>query len=540
MTFQEPSHALAAFRTSDGHTFQGRLLHILPAVQKGAVTEAKTVRDKKRQELKAKATKDFNWGALYMNSDAVASSVADRLGIDKADIINPQDDAGGKSISPAVRLALAETSVINETREFLEAQGVNVDAFEKRDSRRSDTVILVKNISYGTSSETLQAMFEKHGGVERTVMPPSGTIAIVEMQVAGEAKVAFKSLAYKRLGNSILYLEKAPIGILSGRPLLKQNDSSNGAKAQVGEASENDTSAATLATSTTTAEGATLFVKNLSFATTDEQLYTAFAKLDDVVFARVQKRTANKRDGKGVVKLSMGYGFVGFRKVDSARVAQKIMDKTMLDGHILSVTFARRGHDADDADADDRSGDATASGEAQFDLRTAPSSKLIVKNLAFQATKKDVRALFAVHGKLKSVRVPRKGLANSGGAAAGARGFGFVEFVNRNEALHAFRALRHSHLLGRHLVLEWDTEGAAAGRADTAEKQHSVTEESTSVERLRRKAAQSLAASAAAASNGGAYRREKLRLGEEDIRQAARAEQTREEDDERSDEDEQS
>jgi multiple RNA-binding domain-containing protein 1 len=35
------------------------------------------------------------------------------------------------------------------------------------------------------------------------------------------------------------------------------------------------------------------------------------------------------------------------------------------------------------------------------------------------------------------------------------RGFAFLDFVTRHEAENAYAALRHTHLLGRHLVLEW-------------------------------------------------------------------------------------
>lgn len=38
------------------------------------------------------------------------------------------------------------------------------------------------------------------------------------------------------------------------------------------------------------------------------------------------------------------------------------------------------------------------------------------------------------------------------------RGFAFVEFVSRHEAENAYAALRHTHILGRHLVLEWAEE----------------------------------------------------------------------------------
>lgn len=47
-------------------------------------------------------------------SDAVASSVAYRMKISKADILNPDSD------DAAVKLALAETHVIQETKKYLE------------------------------------------------------------------------------------------------------------------------------------------------------------------------------------------------------------------------------------------------------------------------------------------------------------------------------------------------------------------------------------------------------------------------------------
>jgi multiple RNA-binding domain-containing protein 1 len=34
-----------------------------------------------------------------------------------------------------------------------------------------------------------------------------------------------------------------------------------------------------------------------------------------------------------------------------------------------------------------------------------------------------------------------------------------LEFVSRHEAENAYNALQHTHLLGRHLVLQWADEG---------------------------------------------------------------------------------
>lgn len=78
----------------------------------------------------------------------------------------------------------------------------------------------------------------------------------------------------------------------------------------------------------------------------------------------------------------------------------------------------------------------------------AASNKLLVKNLAFQATRKELRELFSPYGQVESVRIPRKFDGTS-------RGYGFVEFLTKQEAKNALEALTHTHLYGRHLVLDY-------------------------------------------------------------------------------------
>lgn len=58
----------------------------------------------------------------------------------------------------------------------------------------------------------------------------------------------------------------------------------------------------------------------------------------------------------------------------------------------------------------------------------------------------------SAYGTLKSVRMPRK-------FDSKARGFAFLEFMSRHEAENAMSTLKHTHLLGRHLVLDWAAEG---------------------------------------------------------------------------------
>ncbi|KAJ7248475.1 hypothetical protein C8J57DRAFT_1358341 [Mycena rebaudengoi] len=436
VTFAKAANALVAYERLDRKSFQGRLIHILAAVDRKGKFEVeevegrkKTVKGEKQAQRKAAAGKEFNWSMLYMNSDAVASSIADRMQISKSEILNPES-----SDNAAVKLALAETHIIQETKTYLESQGVLLDSFSAR--ARSDTIILVKNIPYGTTADQIRELFEPHGALTRVLAPPAGTMAVVEFARADEAGKAFRAVAYRRLGNSVIYLEKGPMGMFGEGPVGQTVNS--GAEASdahvvkiaeqaVGEGEEEPTLGA----------GTTIFVKNLSFATSTERLTQMFGSLPSFSFARVQMKPDPKRpDGP---RLSMGYGFVGFKDVEGAKKAIKSMQGFVLDGHALHVKFAGRGAE----EVEDK-----GKGGASAKSRT---TKMIVKNVPFEATKKDIRELFGSHGHLKSVRVPKKFDSRT-------RGFAFLDFVSRHEAENAYAALRHTHLLGRHLVLEWAEE----------------------------------------------------------------------------------
>lgn len=56
------------------------------------------------------------------------------------------------------------------------------------------------------------------------------------------------------------------------------------------------------------------------------------------------------------------------------------------------------------------------------------TSKILVKNIPFQANLKEIRELFRVFGELKFVRLPKKIDDEHH------RGFGFVDFISKNDA----------------------------------------------------------------------------------------------------------
>ena len=77
VSFAKPENALAAYEALDSNSFQGRLLHILAAVDrkgKFQVEEGegkkKTLKEERAAKRKAMSGKEFNWSMLYMNVGA--------------------------------------------------------------------------------------------------------------------------------------------------------------------------------------------------------------------------------------------------------------------------------------------------------------------------------------------------------------------------------------------------------------------------------------------------------------------------------------
>ncbi|KAJ5758144.1 uncharacterized protein N7511_006838 [Penicillium nucicola] len=449
--YSDAEAAVEAYQGLDGKQFQGRLLHILPASAKKTYKideyELSKLPLKKQKEIKRKmnaSSSTFSWNSLYMNADAVMSSVAGRLGVSKSDLLDPT------SSDAAVKQAHAETHVIQETKAYFANNGVNIDAFKQRE--RGNTAILVKNFSYGVSSQELRILFEPYGTVIRLLMPPSGTIAIVQFARADETQKAFKGMAYRKMGDSILFLEKAPKDLF---------DSTVAPRSVAPEMRGKDQGFSTADTFAAEAEESvettTLFVKNLNFITTNEKFLEIFRPLDGFVTGRIKTKPDPKHAGQ---TLSMGFGFAEFKTKAQAQAALGAMNGYKLDQHELVIRASHKGKDA----AEERRRDDTAKKVA------ARRTKIIIKNLPFQATKKDIRSLFGAYGQLRSVRVPQK-------FDRTARGFGFADFVSAREAENAMDALKNTHLLGRRLVLEFVNEEAVDPEEELARLEKKVGEQ---------------------------------------------------------------
>ncbi|KAG8455679.1 hypothetical protein GDO86_001754 [Hymenochirus boettgeri] len=461
VTFLITEHAVKAYAEVDGQIFQGRMLHVLPSTEKKEEenkSEEETSGYKKQKALKDKANSSsaHNWNTLFMGTSAVADVIAQKYNASKSQVL---DDEGKGSL--AVRVALGETQLVQDVRKFLLENGVSLDSFSQAASLRSKTVILAKNLPAGTKADELQELFRRFGDLGRVLLPEGGISAIVEFLEPTEAKRAFYKLAYTKFHHVPLYLEWAPVNVFISPPAQSKDNeaddkASNKQQTEVEDTQtvEEEQNEEDIDVEEEALPGCTLFIKNVNFSTTEDALKEAFSKVGEVKSCSISR----KMDKSGSL-LSMGFGFVEYRKPEQAQKALRQLQHCEVDGHQLELKLSERA-----------TRPATSSERKKQASKKQMSSKILVRNVPFQATVREIRELFSTFGEIKAVRLPRK-MAGTGSH----RGFGFVDFVTKQDAKRAFNALCHStHLYGRRLVLEWaeSEQNIDTLRRKTAEHYH--------------------------------------------------------------------
>ncbi|KAH0625434.1 hypothetical protein JD844_014949 [Phrynosoma platyrhinos] len=233
---------------------------------------------------------------------------------------------------------------------------------------RSKTVILVKNLPAGTEAAELEEVFGTYGSLGRVLLPEGGVTAIVEFLEPTEAKRAFTKLAYSKFRHIPLYLEWAPMGVFSGPGKGKLENSGDNkedeGKAQTG-SSEKEEAEMEAGKAIKEEEnedddddddesipGCTLFIKNLNFSTTEETLKEVFAKV-----GAVKNCTVSKKRDKTAPLYSNAFGIA----------------------HLPLSRWTRS---------------PVASARKKQTSKKQRSSKILVRNIPFQATVREIRELF--------------------------------------------------------------------------------------------------------------------------------------------------
>ena len=219
ISYETVESTIMAINKMDGEYFMGRRLHISIAEEKYSKPQSElkqkfnpkdksSYKKEKTNRLKTNYKDETNWNYLFLNQNAVIDAISKRLKIPKEELLS-QNNA-----DVAVQISAMETTIINETKEWLKQQGINLDILKGKRQYciRSKTIIFVKNISNKTKKETLQNLLERHGKLVRLLLSPSNTLAICEYVNKKHAENCIKHLSYYDLDGEPLYLEFAPEG----------------------------------------------------------------------------------------------------------------------------------------------------------------------------------------------------------------------------------------------------------------------------------------------------------------------------------------
>ena len=190
------------------------------------------------------------------------------------------------------------------------------------------------------------------------------------------------------------------------------------------------------------AESTTLYIKNLNWKTTEEGVRGLFGKVEGL-----KSVTLPKKKGPNGELLPMGFGFVVYENRQQALKALNRFNEKALDGHVLQLKFSAR------KDV------VTTKKRKVTEAGNEGNTKLLIRNIPFEATRNELRELFGAYGQLKSLRLPKKFDGTS-------RGFVFVEYLSADDAKTAVKALSSTHLLGRKLVVEYAREEKSVGSAN--------------------------------------------------------------------------
>ena len=450
ISFETIESSIMAINKLDGQYFMGRKLHISIAEEKYNKPESElkikfnqkdksSYKKEKTTKLKLNYKDETNWNYLFLNQNAVIDAVAKRLKIKKENLFSQNN------VDIAVQIAAMETTIINETKEWLKQQGINLDILKgkRQDCVRSKTIILVKNISNKTKKDVLQNLLERYGNLVRFLLSPSNTLAICEYVNKKHAENCIKHLSYYELDGEPLYLEFAPEGLIESKKDIKDEEKEKEKTKEIINISESeDEEEKEEGIDLLEGQGKILFVKNLDFSTNEKQLKKFFEKKDYIV-KKVEIAKHNK-DGKNV---SSGFGFVELKDEKMVLKAMKNLQGALLGGHSLKLSISKSANEKKDFLKNKRKRE-TELNDYDYENENISNNKLLIKNIAFEANKEELRKLFKVYGQVKNLRLPTKLDGNH-------RGFAFVEFMSHEEAQKAFKELQNTHFYKRKLIIEW-------------------------------------------------------------------------------------
>ncbi|CAL6008009.1 Polyadenylate-binding_protein [Hexamita inflata] len=365
------------------------------------------------------------WNSLVQNQQNITNQLSQRLNIDHTQIQN----------NP-VAMATGEALLNKELREKMTAAGL------QESGPRSKTAILVKNLSDDVTEQMIRQQFGQFGPLLGCDLFFVG-FCLVQFGQPSDARRAFNRLAFKKIGTRFMpmMLEWAILkDQIEAQEEVKEEEIEKTAEKEPEEKKiinkeqkiEPEKKEEPKPIEKPKPENTkSVHIKSISFQTTAEKFEQTLKQT-----LKEQLISCNLVQGLNGHK---GFGFAVVKENDFQNTLQKI-NKIICDGFRFEATESV----------------SKTQKQEENDLDT---TKLIVKNLAFQASAKELKQLLSQFGRVVSFRAPKK-LDNT------LRGFAFVEYATEKEAGAAMNLIKTTHFYGRHLVAEPSYEKQAGGAED--------------------------------------------------------------------------
>uniref|UniRef100_A0A8C5M9T4 Nucleolin n=1 Tax=Leptobrachium leishanense TaxID=445787 RepID=A0A8C5M9T4_9ANUR len=170
----------------------------------------------------------------------------------------------------------------------------------------------------------------------------------------------------------------------------------------------------------------TLFIKNLPYSTSSEDLQEVFENAKEV-------RLPTGKDGS-----SKGIAYVEFNSEEDANKALEEKQGTEIEGRAIFLDFT---------------GSKSQNAGGRKSGPQGDSKTIVVNNLAYSATEDILQEVFE---KATSIRIPQ-------GNQGRPKGFAFVEFSSLEDAKEAMESFNNTDIEGRSVRLEFSTGGGPQG-----------------------------------------------------------------------------
>ncbi|NWR77212.1 NUCL protein, partial [Centropus unirufus] len=171
----------------------------------------------------------------------------------------------------------------------------------------------------------------------------------------------------------------------------------------------------------------TLFVKNLPYSATEDELREVFENAQEI-------RMVMNKEGN-----SKGMAYIEFKTEAEANKALEEKQGTEIDGRTIIIDFT-----GEKSQQDHQKG----GGE---------SKTLIVNNLSYAASEETLQEVFK---KASSIKVPQNNQGRS-------KGYAFVEFATAEDAKEALNSCNNTEIEGRAIRLEWSSTAWQKGNTNS-------------------------------------------------------------------------